>query len=210
MKALRFASPKLVMRDDVPAEATSADVPQHQWEQVVFAEMLIPDTPNTYGDIYTREAIKQFCYEFARQGFGIDINHDNMDIKGVGAYVCESFIVRPGDPDFIEGSWVVGMKITSDVVWGMILDGDLNGYSFEALVNFTPIVYELLSDRTISGITEPDILDGHTHGFTVLLGPDNDLISGGTTETDGHSHTISGNTITDTADSHHHRYQIHS
>ncbi len=87
---------KLILRDE--------EVQAKEWEQIVFAEVLIPDTPNTYGDVYTRQAIKEFAYEFARLGYGIDVQHNQNDITGTGAYVAESFIVREGDKDFIEGS----------------------------------------------------------------------------------------------------------
>ena len=51
-----------------------------KWDQIVMGEVLIPDQPNSYGDIYTREAIKEFAYQFAIQGYGIDINHDNVEV----------------------------------------------------------------------------------------------------------------------------------
>ena len=49
-----------------------------KWEQVVFAEVLVPDVVNSFGDIYTRAAIVEFAYEFARQGYGLDVDHDNV------------------------------------------------------------------------------------------------------------------------------------
>lgn len=183
--------------------------PETEWEQVVFAEVLVPDTPNTWGDVYTPAAIKEFCYEFARQGYGIDVNHDNNDITTIGAYVVETFIARLGDPDFIEGSWVVGMKIVDDKVWADILSGEINGYSYEALVMFLPIIFEITSPRTVEGVTAADPVDGHTHVFAIVLDSANTVVAGGTGETDGHSHNISTHTITDEADGHVHRFQIH-
>ena len=183
------------------------------YEQIVMGEVLIPDTPNSYGDIYTREAIKEFCYEFARQGYGIDINHDNTDVKGSHAYVVESFIVRAGDQDFIEGAWVVGMKIPDADTWQRVLSGDIAGYSFEALCDMQPVLFQNLKNRQIEGFTEPDPVDGHVHPYLVILDIFNRVISGGTGESDGHSHTISSHTVTDDAfasngDVHAHRFQV--
>lgn len=177
------------------------------WERVVMAEMLIPDTPNSYGDIYTREAIKDFAYQFAMQGYGIDVNHDNWDVTGQ-VYVVESFIARPGDPDFIEGSWVLAMKILDDAIWQKVLDGEINGYSYEALVTMLPVEITNLRNRTVTGVTHPDLFDGHTHNYTVVLDPLNNPISGGTDVVDGHSHTITRTTVTDFADAHQHRYDV--
>jgi hypothetical protein len=182
------------------------------FEQVVMGEVIIPDTPNVYGDIYTHEAVRDFCYEFARQGFGIDINHDQIDVQGTHAYIIESFIARAGDPDFIEGSWVIAMKIPDTETWQRVLDGDLNGYSFEALCTLQPIVFQNLRNRQVQGTTEPDPIDGHTHEYVVLLDIFNRPVAGGTVEAGGHSHTISTHTVTDYANTslgrnHSHRYQ---
>lgn len=183
------------------------------YEQVVMAEVLLPDTPNVYGDIYTRESIREFAYQFAIQGYGIDVNHDNVDVQGQEAVVVESFIARPGDPNFIEGSWVVGMKILDSEVWQQVLDGTINGYSFEAECSMLPVVFQNLTNRQVIGSTEPDPVDGHTHEFLVILDVFNRPISGGTSIVNGHSHPVVHHTITENQKdlmgrSHSHRYQV--
>lgn len=184
-----------------------------EYEQVVMAEVLVPDVPNVYGDIYTREAIREFAYEFARQGYGIDVNHDNVDVDGQDAIVVETFIARNGDPDFLEGSWVVGMKILDPALWLKILTGQINGYSFEADAFMVPIIFQNLASRQVVGVTEPDPIDGHTHEFLVMLNVFNRPISGGTGTSAGHSHRIVSHTVTEVAGSllgrqHTHRYQV--
>lgn len=183
------------------------------YEQLVMGEVLVPDVPNVYGDIYTREAIVEFCYEFARQGYGIDIDHDQKDVTGTHAYVVQSFIVRPGDPDFIEGAWVIGMKIPDQATWQRVLSGDLAGYSFEALCSMEAIQFQNLRNRYIEGFTEPDPVDQHVHAYLVITDIFNNVVSGGTSESDGHVHTISTHTVTDDAlasngDIHAHRFQV--
>lgn len=183
------------------------------YEQIVMCELLIPDTPNTYGDIYTREAIKEFVYKFAMYGFGLDVNHDEVNVDGIEWVIVESFIARPGDPLFIDGSWVIGAKILDDSLWQRILNGDINGFSFQADCFMTPVVIENLSNRQVVGQTMPNLDDGHTHPFVVLLDPLNKPISGGTGIVNGHSHTITSHTTTDYASAeisgnHNHRYQV--
>lgn len=177
------------------------------WEQVVFAEVLLPETPNVYGDYWTRDAIREAAYLFAKHGYGIDVNHDNIDVTGP-VYVVESFIARTGDPDFIEGSWVVGMKIEDAALWQQVLDNDINGYSYEALVAFLSATLKMDDDGVRTGYTEADIEDGHTHAFMVMVDATNRPVSGGTDEVNGHSHTISGHTVTDAAAGHTHRYNM--
>lgn len=187
---------KVVVRED------------RKWERVVFAEVLVPDTVNNYGDYTTADAIVEFAYEFARRGYGLDVNHDNNDVSGTGYYVVESFIARAGDPDFIEGSWVVGVKIVDDDIWAQVLAGDLNGFSYEALVEFTPVVLEVEAGVQVAGVTEPHPEDGHTHTFLLILDEKSNPQAGATSETNGHSHRIVSHTTTEVAEGHNHRYQV--
>ena len=181
---------------------------EKQWEQVAFAEVLVPDVVNSYGDIYTREAVVEFAYEFARQGYGLDVDHDNVNVDGTKYYVVESFIARDGDPDFIDGSWVVGVKILDADLWSQILDGQINGFSFEAEVGMQPVTFLASDQRVIVGTTEPNPLDGHTHVYTLVLDAMNRPFEGGTSVTDGHSHRIVTHTVTEVSDGHNHRYQV--
>lgn len=194
---------RLIVRDD-----------GEEWERIVMAEVLIPDVPNCYGDISTRGTIREAMEAYALQGYIIDVDHDNIDIKNTKAFVVESFIVRKGDPDFIEGSWVIGMKIIDDALWQDILEGRINGYSYEALCAMFPVLFQNLRSRVVSGVTEPDPFDGHVHSYTVVLNAVNRPIAGGTGETNSHEHTISTHTVTDAAvnglfgTEHVHRYQV--
>lgn len=190
------------------ATATLVVREERAWEQVAFAEVLVPDVVNNFGDIYTREAIKEFAYEFARKGYILDVDHDQVDVTGVGYYVIESFIARPGDPDFIEGAWVVGVKFVDDELWQDVLAGNLNGFSYEATVQMTPVEYTIEAGRQIVGTTEPHPEDGHTHSFVLFLDAQSNPKAGATSETNGHSHRIVSHTTTEVAEGHNHRYQV--
>jgi hypothetical protein len=187
---------KLVYRED------------KQWERIVMAEVIVPNAPNVFNDYWTPEAVREAAYMFMKKGFGIDIEHDNNDISERAVYLVESFIARPGDPDFIEGSWVVGMYIADDAIWQDVLDGEINGYSYEAIVEFISAQIEYTETWIRQGTTEPDVNDGHTHEFLVIVDENNRPVSGGTSETNGHSHDIVTHTITEEADGHKHRFNI--
>lgn len=176
------------------------------FERIVFAEVLLPDSPNTYGDLHTRESIREFAYGFMINGFAIDIDHDNESRQDV--YILESFIARDGDPDFVEGSWVVAMYVENDQIWEDVLSGELTGYSYEAFVSAMPVEVQVPDEATRYGQTEKDPYDGHTHDFFVWIDEYGVPSFGGTTESNGHTHTISGNTRTDVAFSHRHIFNI--
>lgn len=182
-----------------------ADSPE--WEQVVFAEVLVPETPNVFGDYWTKPAIREAAYTFMREGFGIDLDHDNVDITG-RVYVVETFIAREGDPDFIGGSWVVGMKIEDPQLWQDVLDNKINGYSYEALISFLTATLHIEDDGVRTGFTEPDLEDGHRHAFMVMVDEDGRPTSGGTDEVNGHWHEITSYPVTATAAGHNHRYNL--
>jgi len=183
----------------------------NEYERLAFGAVLIPDTLNVYGDFHTKESVRQFAYGFMLNGFKIDVDHDNEDV-GPKVRIVESFLARPGDPNFPEGSWVVGIHVLDDALWADILSGELNGFSYEALVSVLPI--EVLAEevRHVSGETFPDIVDGHTHKYFAVLSQEGRVVTGGTDLVDGHSHEIDSTTYTALGNSgvrsHRHRFPL--
>ncbi len=191
--ALDSDTPRLITKDE------------DGFERIVFAEVLLPDTPNSYGDYHTAASVKEFAYGFMMQGFGIDLQHDNYDVTGKVS-ILESFIAREGDPDFKVGAWVVGMRIHDDDIWAQVLSGEINGYSYEAFVRSLEVDMELPIQHTAYGMTQPDPYNGHVHDFYVVLDDNGSPVIGGTGVTNGHSHTISRHTYTDTSFEHAHLF----
>lgn len=180
---------------------------ENGFERVAFAEVIIPDSLNVYGDFHTKESVKEFAYGFMMGGFGIDVDHDEVDVSGDKIQVVESFIARPNDPDFIEGSWVVGILVKDDDLWDKILNGEINGFSYQAIVRRLADVEVVVPiDKVRYGNTQPDPMDGHYHSFVVVLDDNERPVSGGTSVVNGHSHNISQHTFTDKAHEHVHIY----
>lgn len=173
------------------------------YERIVYAEVLVPETLNAYNDFHSERSVREFAYAYMIRGFAIDVEHDENDISGK-AYVVESFIARTDDGDFIPGSWVIGMYIRDDALWEQIKDRELNGFSYQALVSMVGVEVDVPVLDSYSGTTEPDPNDGHTHEFFVMLDDDAKIISGGTSESAGHSHPITRHTFTGEEDGHVH------
>ena len=176
------------------------------FERIVFAEVIIPNSINVYGDFHTPESVKEFAYGFMLYGFGTDVGHDEVDMDSL--VVVESFIAREGDSDFISGAWVIGMYIGDDNVWDQIRSGDLNGFSYQAMVNALPVDIEITDEVTRAGETEPSLEDGHVHEFFVVLDDDGRVIVGGTTESNGHTHIIRSHTYTEDEEGHSHIFNF--
>lgn len=187
--------PKIIQKDE------------NGFERIVFGEVLLPYTLNSHGDYHTPESIREFAYSFMVAGFGMDVQHDEVD-RSDRIHVVESFIAREGDPEFIPHSWVLGVMVKDDDIWQQILDGDINGFSWQALARFLPIEITTEVSRTRFGVTEPDVFDGHTHEYFVILDANGRLLSGGTTETNGHTHEIRNFTSTENTQGHRHIFNI--
>ena len=176
--------------------------------QVVLGAVYIPDFVDSQGDWATADEIEKAAYEFMAKGDvrAIDTNHDMEDNGGV---VVESFIARKGDPDFVEGSWVLGVKLTDDL-WDDVKKGELNGFSMFGKAVRTPgaVEVEIPDDGVVKGDVQES--DDHTHRFIVKFDVADGKFLGGETDQgpDGHTHVIKSGTVTEEAgvDGHSHRY----
>ena len=99
-------------------------------KQIVYGEVYKPDVEDTDGNWMTHETIEKMAHDFMSnlKNDQIDRNHTGLKDKGT---IVESFIVRKGDPDFIEGAWVVGVHVPDKEVWQQIMKGELTGFSIE-------------------------------------------------------------------------------
>lgn len=179
-----------------------------EYKRIVYAEVVVPNVLNSFNDLHTPESVFEMMQLYMEKGFDLDREHDRVILGKAKVKVVESFLARPGDPDFIEGSWVLGVHIIDDDLWAAVLAGEINGFSHDTFVEMTEIEITDTGVRVITGVTEPDLIDGHTHTYTVLVNVSNSVISGGTGETDGHSHTITRAPLTGKTDGHSHRFQV--
>lgn len=99
-------------------------------QQIVYGEVYVPDRRDTDGNYMTAETIMEMAHNFMKNKRNAQISkdHDGDTDKGC---VVESFIAREGDPDFIAGSWVVGVHVPSTEIWKSIEAGELTGFSIE-------------------------------------------------------------------------------
>lgn len=171
--------------------------------QIVWAEVYAPMMPDAQGDFMTAETIRDMAYRFMaeRKTGMIDLMHNN---RVIGCYVVESFIAREGDPDFLPGGWVLGVKIPDTELWQAILDNTYNGFSLEALSTRTEVELEVEFVPEVTGQTSVD--EEHSHTFTVEFDQDGNFLGGRTGVTLGHSHEIKRGTVTEYTDGHRHKF----
>lgn len=173
-------------------------------EHLVWAELYAPLIPDSQGDYMTVEEVQKAAYRFMKNQRldQVDSQHTNNLVKG--ASIVESFIARKGDPDFIEGSWVVGMHIDNPDMWAKIKKGEINGFSLEAMASTSTGEVEIEIPPVVSGMTSK--ADDHEHQFFVSYDQQGKFLGGRTSVEKGHSHLIKGGTVTETDSGHNHRF----
>lgn len=175
-------------------------------KRVVYGEVYAPYVLDVHGDFMAPDDIEAMAHRFMQLNNitrAIDTNHNN---QSNGSYPVESFIAREGDPDYTPGAWVLGVKVPDDEVWRAVKRGDLNGYSFEALVYKVAVIVSV--DATPDHVGKTEENDRHSHFFYVKLNSDGKVESGMTSEDEGHSHVIKRGTATEKSQNHSHRIMI--
>ena len=150
--------------------------------------------------------IKKMAYNFLRKGLtsNIDVNHSQQPS---GSFVVESFIARDGDPIFIPGSWVLGVKVPDQSVWQMVKSGELNGFSLDGYGVRTPKTFSIEMPELLKG--ETTVERNHTHQFVVKFDRQGNFLGGYTNPAaDGHAHQIVRGTVTEPANGHVHRFSF--
>ena len=116
------------------AELTAPLVYKNEEKRIVYGPVLIPNEPDTDGDVVTAEQIENVAHKFVEEYGNIDLMHS---LNNVGRLV-ESYIL-PVDLEVDEetiipkGSWIMGVRVTDDDAWQAVKDGKLSGFSIMAL-----------------------------------------------------------------------------
>jgi hypothetical protein len=179
-------------------------------KQLVYGEVYVPYMPDSQGDFMTPEEIERIAHGFIKKGAvsAIDTEHSQ---KRNGSYVVESFIARKGDPEFLEGSWVLGVHIPSKETWSLIKRGEINGFSMYGTGRREKrtVELEIPDDGMVFGKTAANTTDPHhVHVFALDFDESGQFTGGETDSVGGHSHQISKGTATDTVEGHNHRFSL--
>lgn len=105
--------------------------------QIVYGEVYVPDERDTHGHFMKAAEIEKMAHAFLLkyQQAAIDTEHD---FTPNGAGVVESFVARPGDPDFTPGAWVIGVHVPDKALWAQLEKGELTGFSLAGVAELIP------------------------------------------------------------------------
>lgn len=177
--------------------------------QVVFGEVLVPNTLDGQQQIIPPEVVVAAAHNFLKNGCqrNIDIQHNGEKVEG--ACVVQNMIAREGDPDFHVGAWVVGIYLPSEA-YQLYLDGELDGFSPYGKGTVEVAEIEVMIPTEITGTTMPGGEDDHTHAYTVTLDKNGKPVSGITSPAgdDMHIHAIVKHTSTETSGTPEHKHKF--
>lgn len=191
-------------------EPKSRVVIKSEAERLVYGEVYAPLQVDTDEEAMTAEEIKKMAHGFLMDGFTskIDVNHQQQES---GCLIVESFLARKNDPDnFVEGSWVLGVKVLPDELWEAIQKGELNGFSFggSAPAKETITVLVSMTRRMVGSCEKSEdggLLPPHDHSIDIEFDKDGTVTKGETSFDLGHKHSIQRTTATEKAMEHSHR-----
>lgn len=106
-------------------ERYSPVVKRDSSRRIVMGEVLVPDRTDAQGDRVDAATVERAAHAFLNRSRTVGANH--RVFKNVGE-VVESFIARPGDPEFTPGAWVLGVQCTQET-WAQVEAGTLTGFS---------------------------------------------------------------------------------
>lgn len=189
--------------------------------QIVWGEVYVPNIPDSHRHYMTEMEVMKMAYRTLADALtgramfeGYDTQHDNIACQDV---IVESFIARPGDPDFLPGAWVVGLHISDPDRWHLVKTGELNGFSMQASVLMEECEVEIDLPESVTGETAVSS-DGdlHPHRFKVRFSETGEYLGGETTEgvradgLDRHGHRIVRGSLTEPAGNppHTHRFSL--
>ena len=115
----------------------------------IIALVYAPETVDSQGDIASAAVIKEFAHDFAKNGEGIDVRHNEEVLSKDAVYVAESFIVQKGDPRFADmkdydgdsvdatGGWGVVIKVDDEEIRKLYREGEWGGVSMGGVASKT-------------------------------------------------------------------------
>lgn len=140
-KLKRLAKHIIRKQKEQPSSKTEA-VPIYKMDeekQVVYGVVMEPNTYDTDLNWTTPEEIEKAAHHFMEWWREHDAEHtqEQVDAVPVESYVTTEDLDIGGKP-VVKGSWVMGLHVRDDELWGNIKSGEYTGFSIEALANIDP------------------------------------------------------------------------
>jgi DNA adenine methylase len=109
-------------------------------ERFVLGIVLEPEVVDAQGDIYSADEIRQAAHRFMEEFGGLGLMHRmrvNDQVK-----ILESYLAPVGfdiaGVTVRKGTWLLGVHVISDELWGQVKEGALTGFSIGGTARKVP------------------------------------------------------------------------
>lgn len=115
-----------------PVELTGPIVEKHEHKRIVYAPVLVPDEPDTDGDVVRAEKIEEVAHLWLEKYQNMDLQHTLNNVASpVESYIAPVDLQFPGGV-VPKGSWLLAARVPESL-WSQVLDGSLGGFSLMAV-----------------------------------------------------------------------------
>ncbi|MBL4769481.1 MAG: hypothetical protein JKY94_17545 [Rhodobacteraceae bacterium] len=90
----------------------------------LVAAVWVPDRADSKGDWANKATIQDMAYSHARNGYAVDLEHNEQPLSKEAAYMAESFIIQEGDPRFVGLVDEAGFSVDATGGWGAVFQVD--------------------------------------------------------------------------------------
>jgi hypothetical protein len=103
-------------------------------KQIAYGAVLVPNEPDSDGDILTAEKIEEAAHMWLADYSNIDLQHslNNVQARAVESYITPvdmRVTLRGVDSILPAGTWIMATRIDDAEVWKDVESGKLSGYS---------------------------------------------------------------------------------
>ena len=99
-------------------------------KRLVYGVVYEPNVEDSQGDFASAPTIEKAAHDFMEwhQKMGVSHQRELPNIRIVESFIAPTDF-RLGKADVKKGAWVLVSKVHDDTVWGLVLKGELTGYS---------------------------------------------------------------------------------
>ncbi len=114
-------------------ELTAQIVMKDADRRIVYGPVLIPDLPDTDGDVVSADKVERVAHRFMEEYRLMEHMHTLKSVaRPVESYIAPADL-NLGGTRVPKGSWVMGARVVDDDAWGEVKSGKLKGFSVVAV-----------------------------------------------------------------------------
>lgn len=109
-------------------------------ERFVLGVVLEPETKDSQSDIYSHDEVRKAAHEYMEKAGNLGKQHSelaNDKMKILETYIAPADFELDGEK-VQKGTWLMGIRIINDELWGAVKKGDFTGFSIGGSAQRTP------------------------------------------------------------------------